>query len=104
MSKMDVYLHALSDVTRRDIFEQIVIRPRRIGELSDGLPVSRSAVSHHVKILRDSGLVQCLHDRIEVVVDVLPEIRMYFDRLWLEATLGDTWIRNRTAENSDLGY
>ena len=101
---IDDYLYALSDHTRREIFEQIVVRPRRIGELSETLTVKRPAVSHHIKILREAGLIHTANERIEVIVATLPVIRTYFDRLWLEATLGDTWLRNRTAENSDQGY
>ena len=101
--ELDLLLEALSEPTRREIFERITIRPRRLGELAVGLPVTRPAVSHHVKILRDAGLIQTVNDRIEVVGDVLPALRTYFDRLWLEASLGDTWLTNRRAENGDLG-
>ncbi|MBA3811198.1 MAG: winged helix-turn-helix transcriptional regulator [Caulobacteraceae bacterium] len=102
-SKLDGVLEALAEPTRREIFERVVIRPRRLSELVEGLTVSRPAVSHHVKILRQAGLVHTVNDRLEVVLDVLPSLRTYFDRLWLEASLGDTWITYRRAENNDLG-
>ena len=101
--KLDLLLEALAEPTRRDIFERVVVRPRRIGELADEISVTRPAVSHHVKVLREAGLVHTANDRLEVVLDVLPALRTYFDRLWLEASLGDTWITRRRAENSDLG-
>ncbi|MEP6968362.1 MAG: helix-turn-helix domain-containing protein [Pseudomonadota bacterium] len=102
-SRLDCLLEALAEPTRREIFERVVIRPRRLGELVVGLPVTRPAVSHHVRVLRDAGLVHTVNDRLEVVVEVLPALRTYFDRLWLEASLGDTWIANRGVENNDLG-
>jgi DNA-binding transcriptional ArsR family regulator len=48
---------ALGDPTRRAIFERLADRPRAVGELADELPVSRPAVSQHLKVLKESGLV-----------------------------------------------
>ena len=48
---------ALGDPTRRDIFARIAERPRAVGELASELPVSRPAVSQHLKVLKDAGLV-----------------------------------------------
>ena len=48
---------ALGDPTRRAIFEQLAERPRAVGELAGELPVSRPAVSQHLKVLKDAGLV-----------------------------------------------
>jgi DNA-binding transcriptional ArsR family regulator len=48
---------ALSDPTRRAIFEHLADRPRAVGELARELPVSRPAVSQHLKVLKDAGLV-----------------------------------------------
>jgi DNA-binding transcriptional ArsR family regulator len=50
-------LAALGDPTRRAIFECLAERPRAVGELADALPVSRPAVSQHLKVLKDAGLV-----------------------------------------------
>ena len=47
----------LGDGTRRAILERLAERPRAVGELADELPVSRPAVSQHLKVLKDSGLV-----------------------------------------------
>jgi DNA-binding transcriptional ArsR family regulator len=49
---------ALADGTRRAIVECLAEGPRAVGELAAGLPVSRSAVSQHLKILKDAGLVE----------------------------------------------
>jgi DNA-binding transcriptional ArsR family regulator len=48
---------ALGDPTRRAIFERIAARPRAVVEIARELPVSRPAVSHHLKVLKDAGLV-----------------------------------------------
>ena len=48
---------ALGDSTRRAIVELLVARPRAVGELAGVLPVSRPAVSQHLKVLKDAGLV-----------------------------------------------
>jgi DNA-binding transcriptional ArsR family regulator len=48
---------ALGDPTRRAIFERLAERPQAVGELASELPVSRPAVSQHLKVLKDAGLV-----------------------------------------------
>ena len=48
---------ALGDPTRREIFERIAARPAAVGELARGLPVSRPAVSQHLRVLKEAGLV-----------------------------------------------
>ena len=50
-------LTALGDPTRREIFERLAERPLAVGELARELPVSRPAVSQHLKVLKDAGLV-----------------------------------------------
>jgi DNA-binding transcriptional ArsR family regulator len=50
-------LTALGDPTRRAIFDRLAERPRAVGELADELPVSRPAVSHHLKVLKAAELV-----------------------------------------------
>ncbi len=101
--ELEAVLEALADTTRRDIFERIVIRPRQVGELASELPISRPTVSHHVRVLRDAGLVSNDDGPIQVRVNVLPHLRMYFDCLWLEATLGDGWLEQRRTETHDFG-
>ncbi len=50
-------LSALGDPTRRAIFERLAARPLPVGRLSEGLPVTRSAVSQHLRVLKEAGLV-----------------------------------------------
>jgi DNA-binding transcriptional ArsR family regulator len=47
----------LADATRRAIVERLTERPQSVRDLADGLPVTRSAVSQHLKVLKDAGLV-----------------------------------------------
>jgi DNA-binding transcriptional ArsR family regulator len=80
---------ALGDPTRRAIFERLVERPRAVGELAVGLPVSRPAVSQHLKVLKDAGLVadQPAGNRriYRVSPDGLAELRADLDRFWSSA-------------------
>ena len=79
-------LAALADSTRRQVFELLSQQPRPVGALAERLPVSRPAVSQHLKVLTDAGLVQCHVDgtrRIYAVrVEGLAELRAYLDRHW----------------------
>src|SRR3954468_3492381 len=90
-------LQALGDATRRDIFERILARPSRILFLAESAPVSRPAVSHHVRVLKEAGLVREEDGLLIATTDVLPAIRVYFDRLWFEASVGESWMRERFA-------
>jgi DNA-binding transcriptional ArsR family regulator len=55
--KPDVFT-ALGDPTRRTIFERLASRPSAVGELASTLPISRPAVSQHLRVLKDAGLVR----------------------------------------------
>jgi DNA-binding transcriptional ArsR family regulator len=77
---------ALGDATRRAIFEQLREGPRSVGELAGRLPVSRPAVSQHLRVLREAGLVS---DRKEgtrrlysVAAQGVAELRTYLDGFW----------------------
>jgi DNA-binding transcriptional ArsR family regulator/uncharacterized protein YndB with AHSA1/START domain len=77
---------ALGDPTRRAIFERLVERPRAVGELASEMPVSRPAVSQHLKVLKSAGLVfdrQAGKHRIyHVDPDGLAVLRAELDRFW----------------------
>jgi DNA-binding transcriptional ArsR family regulator len=79
-------LEALGDPTRRAIFESLVASPKPVRELADALPVSRPAVSQHLKVLKESGLVADRADGTRRVYRVRPEgvaaMREYLDRMW----------------------
>jgi len=80
---------ALADPTRRQIFERLARRPRPVGELAEGLPVSRPAVSQHLKVLADAGLVVATRDGNRRLYRVDPDgvagMRSYLDRFWTDA-------------------
>jgi DNA-binding transcriptional ArsR family regulator len=77
---------ALGDPTRRAIFESLVDRPQAVGELAAHFPISRPAVSQHLKVLRTAGLVadrQSGKQRIyQVDPDGLASLRADLDRFW----------------------
>ena len=80
---------ALADPTRREIFERLARRPRPVGELAEGLPVSRPAVSQHLRVLSDAGLVIATRDGSRRLYRVDPNaiagMRAYLDRFWSDA-------------------
>ncbi len=90
---MDTYRDAglglLGDPTRRAIFELLARRPSSVGELAQQLPISRPAVSQHLRILKDGGLVVSRPDGTRRVYRLNPEgvtaLRAYLDRIWDEA-------------------
>lgn len=88
-------LEALGDPTRREIYERILTRPSRILFLAETARVSRPAISHHVRILKAAGLVRAERGVLVATTDVLPMLRVYFDRLWFEASVGEGWMRDR---------
>ena len=80
---------ALADPTRRAIFERLREGPRAVGELARDLPLSRPAVSQHLRVLKEAGLVSERKNgtrrlyRIEP--DAVAELRVYFDAFWSQA-------------------
>jgi DNA-binding transcriptional ArsR family regulator len=79
-------LEALADPTRRTIFERLRPRPMAVGEIAEGLPVSRPAVSQHLKVLKAAGLVadRAVGARRVYRIDPhgLGAIREWLDRFW----------------------
>jgi DNA-binding transcriptional ArsR family regulator len=81
--------HALGDPTRRAILERLAERPRAVGDLASGLPVSRPAVSQHLRVLKDAGLVvdrAAGNRRIyQLNPDGVDALRVQLDRFWSQA-------------------
>jgi len=77
---------ALADPTRRQVFERLGQGPRAVGELAEGLPVSRPAVSQHLKVLKEAGLVTDRPDGARRVYQIDPDglgqLRAWIDRFW----------------------
>lgn len=95
-------LEALGDATRRNLYERILARPCRIGSLAAAVAVTRPAVSHHVRVLKEAGLVREEDGLLVAAVEPLPQLRIYFDRLWFEASVGEGWLRERFAVSRRL--
>jgi len=80
---------ALADPTRREIFERLTKKPMAVGEIADGLPVSRPAVSQHLKVLKDAGLVTMhtvgTRNVYQIDFRAIASMRDYLDRFWNKA-------------------
>jgi DNA-binding transcriptional ArsR family regulator len=77
---------ALGDATRRAIFELLAEQPLAVGELARELPVSRPAVSQHLKVMKDAGLVAARREGNRRIYQLDPDgvvlLRTYLDRFW----------------------
>jgi DNA-binding transcriptional ArsR family regulator len=93
---------ALGDGTRRAIFELLRDGPRAVGELAAFVPVSRPAVSQHLRVLKEAGLVsdEPVGNRrvYRVEPDALEELRSYFVDFW-----SDALTRFKTAAEAGKG-
>jgi DNA-binding transcriptional ArsR family regulator len=82
-------LLALADPTRRAVLERLRKGARAVGDIADGLPVSRPAVSQHLKVLKDARLVTAYRDgtRQFYAIDTqgLAALRDYIDSFWSDA-------------------
>ena len=85
-------LGALGDPTRRAIFECLARRPMAVGQLSAELPVTRPAVSQHLKVLKQAGLVANQADGTRRIYRIdstgVQAIRNYLDQMWGQALAG----------------
>ena len=98
---------ALADPTRRQVFDRLRAGPQPVCALAAGLPVSRPAVSQHLKILQEAGLVTDVPDGARRLYridrDGLAEIRAWLDRFWdgaLEAFQAEV-IRQKKDQQKD---
>jgi DNA-binding transcriptional ArsR family regulator len=82
-------LDALADPTRRAVFERLRAGPRSVGEIAETLPVSRPAVSQHLKVLKSAGLVadeaRGTARIYRIHADGLRELRDWLDGFWDDA-------------------
>ena len=89
MTNHEAALTALADPTRRTIFERLAGSPSSVGELARDLPVSRPAVSQHLKVLKTAGLVADHAAGTRRVYRIDPAglagIRAYFDQFWRQS-------------------
>jgi len=85
-------MEALGDATRREIMEQLRGGPRAVGEIAAELPVSRPAVSQHLRVLKEAGLVTERRDGARRIYRIdqegLKDLRAYLDSFWEQALAG----------------
>jgi DNA-binding transcriptional ArsR family regulator len=86
MANADRVFSALTDPTRRAVFERLRHGPRPVGEIARGLPVSRPAVSQHLKVLKEAGLVDDRADGTRRIYQIDPKglgaMRAWLDQFW----------------------
>jgi DNA-binding transcriptional ArsR family regulator len=95
---------ALGDPTRRAIFERLAGRPRSVGELAAELPVSRPAVSQHLKVLRDGGLVVSQPEGTRRIYRLNPHgvgaLRTWLEGVWDQALTDFHKVAEQTAADN----
>lgn len=89
MIAYDTVLDALADKTRRRILEELRVSPQAVGQLAKLLPVSQPAISQHLRVLREAGLVTPVADGTRRIYHLSPAglrtLRAYVDSFWSEA-------------------
>jgi DNA-binding transcriptional ArsR family regulator len=89
MANADAQFAALSDPTRRRVFQRLRSGALSVGEVASGLPVSRPAVSQHLKVLKEAGLVFDKAEGTRRVYQIDPkglgQVRAWLDQFWEEA-------------------
>jgi DNA-binding transcriptional ArsR family regulator len=82
----EVQLDALGDATRRAILARLLIGPLPVGELAKEFPISRPAISQHLRLLKQANLVMDRAEGTRRVYQLHPEgfepLRAYFDQFW----------------------
>jgi DNA-binding transcriptional ArsR family regulator len=98
-------MDALGDGTRRLILERLRGGPRAVGELAADLPVSRPAVSQHLRVLKEAGLVTERRNGTRrlyrVDTDGLAEVRDYLDSFWTDVLAAFEAAAEAEAEKED---
>jgi DNA-binding transcriptional ArsR family regulator len=89
-------LDSLADPTRRDILELVRRKPSSVREIADQLPISRPAVSQHLKILKDAGVVVSrpvgTRRVYTVTTDGFEVLRQWLDTMWRDALSDFAWF------------
>jgi DNA-binding transcriptional ArsR family regulator len=79
-------LTALADPTRREVFERVSKSGRAVSQIAQGLPVSRPAVSQHLKVLKEAGLVRETRNGTRRIYEIDPnglgQLRHWLDQFW----------------------
>ncbi|HKT31004.1 MAG TPA: metalloregulator ArsR/SmtB family transcription factor [Gammaproteobacteria bacterium] len=88
-ANLQLKVQVLGDPTRMAIFERLADGPLAVVDIAEGLPVTRSAVSQHLKVLKEAGLVTNERAANRNLYQLSPQgvagLRDYFDRFWRES-------------------
>jgi DNA-binding transcriptional ArsR family regulator len=105
VSTYQTALAGLADPTRRSIFERLGAGPRAVVDLADGLPVSRPAVSQHLRVLKEAGLVSDRQEGARRIYAIDPKglgaMRAWLDQFWDTALLAFKAEAERVAANDE---
>jgi DNA-binding transcriptional ArsR family regulator len=97
-------LQALSDPTRLVILQNLAERPRAVSDLARGFPISRPAISQHLKVLKTAGLVTDHADGTQRVYQIDPRgiaaLKLHFDQLWSSVLAGFKESAEQSAADS----
>ena len=89
MPRFSNVVSALADPTRREIFEKLAREPQSVGSLAETFPISRPAVSQHLRVLKEAGLVTDRAEGTRRVYQIDPGglgvMRQWLDRFWDES-------------------
>jgi DNA-binding transcriptional ArsR family regulator len=100
-------LDALGDQQRRAILRLLAERPRPVHDLADELPISRPAVSRHLRLLKDAGLVVDRPDGTERIYELhtqgVEALRSYVDEVWGQAISRFRLVANNSARRGRRG-
>ncbi|HET9497608.1 MAG TPA: metalloregulator ArsR/SmtB family transcription factor [Candidatus Limnocylindria bacterium] len=98
-----IALGALADPTRRRVFERLLSGPLAVHEIADGMPVTRPAVSQHLRVLGDAGLVTARSAGTRRIYAVDPKgmgaLRTWMDEFWGRALEGYRAAAEEAAED-----
>lgn len=101
-TNLKIRVQALGDPTRMAIFERLERGPLSVGEIARGLPVTRSAVSQHLKVLKTVGLVvdqRAANKRLyRIDAEGVAGLRDYFDQFWKESLQAFKQAAERSAK------
>ena len=106
MSTAAFALRALGDDTRRTILERLAKQPRSVNELASGLSVTRPAVSQHLRVLREAGLVNHHSQGNRRIYQIDPAglaaVRAWLDQHWARAFVAYAEFAERTKDEDEL--
>jgi DNA-binding transcriptional ArsR family regulator len=106
MANAERVFAALHDPTRRAVLDRLRTGPKPVGEIARGLPVTRPAVSQHLKVLKDAGLVADRTEGTRRIYHIDPKglgaMRAWLDRYWEAALDAFAAELARTNKNKDV--